>query len=195
MSVYEEDTGRTGDGFGIALRRLAATRGTPFRARRGELLQAPRARRSPLYVFAEGAAHAYVDAEGGRQTVRLAYPGEMLAALPGLLLGAPSAIGIECVRAAAGYRLGVVELRAFIGGDPARQAAYARMLEELTCGLMLRELDLLEPSPELRYRRVLARSPQVFAHVPLKYVASYLRMAPETLSRIRARDAAGEALS
>jgi len=47
--------------------------------------------------------------------------------------------------------------------------------------------DRLEPSPLERYNAVLRRSPQLFQHVPLRHIASYLRMSPETLSRIRAK--------
>ena len=49
---------------------------------------------------------------------------------------------------------------------------------------MERELDLLTSSPHERIQRVLKRSPQVFQEIPAKYIASYLRMTPETLSRI-----------
>lgn len=47
-----------------------------------------------------------------------------------------------------------------------------------------RETDLLNPSPKERYQNVLKRSPHLFREVPHKYIASYLRMAPETLSRL-----------
>ncbi len=50
---------------------------------------------------------------------------------------------------------------------------------------MEREQDLLINSPEERYRRVLKRSPQLFQEVPHKYIAAYLRMPPETLSRVK----------
>lgn len=55
------------------------------------------------------------------------------------------------------------------------------MLEGFVCGLLEREIDLLEPDPAQRYQMVLARSPQLFQHVPLRYIASYLRMSSETL--------------
>jgi len=32
--------------------------------------------------------------------------------------------------------------------------------------------------------RVLTRSPQLFQEIPHKYIAAYLRMSPETLSRL-----------
>jgi hypothetical protein len=50
---------------------------------------------------------------------------------------------------------------------------------------MERERDILTSSPLERYKRVLERSPQLFQEIPNKYIASYLRMTPETLSRIK----------
>lgn len=38
-----------------------------------------------------------------------------------------------------------------------------------------------------RYEQLLSTDPQIFQRVPLKHIASYLGMKPETLSRIRSR--------
>ena len=48
-----------------------------------------------------------------------------------------------------------------------------------------REIDILTNSPKERYLRVLKRSPQLFQEIPNKHIASYLRMSPETLSRMK----------
>lgn len=48
-----------------------------------------------------------------------------------------------------------------------------------------REASFLLDSPETRYEKLLNTTPQWVQRVPLKYLASYLGMAPETLSRIR----------
>jgi CRP-like cAMP-binding protein len=40
-------------------------------------------------------------------------------------------------------------------------------------------------SPEQKYERLLNSKPEVLQHFPLKHIASYLGMTPETLSRIR----------
>ena len=50
---------------------------------------------------------------------------------------------------------------------------------------MERERDILTSSPLERYNRVLKRSPLLFQEIPNKYIADYLRMTPETLSRIK----------
>lgn len=61
-----------------------------------------------------------------------------------------------------------------------------RMLEEeALLGKIERETEMLTFAPEERYKRLMDRSPHVFRTIPRKYIASYLRMTPETLSRIK----------
>ncbi len=42
-------------------------------------------------------------------------------------------------------------------------------------------------TPEQKYDRLLANKPVLLQHFPLKHIASYLGMTPETLSRVRKR--------
>jgi hypothetical protein len=58
-------------------------------------------------------------------------------------------------------------------------------LEDLVLQQLEREKDLLINAPAERYERVLKRSPKLFQEVPNKYIANYLRMSPETLSRLK----------
>lgn len=50
-----------------------------------------------------------------------------------------------------------------------------------------REEALLKFSPELRFKNLLEEHPKIFKRIPLHYVASYLNITPETLSRYRTR--------
>lgn len=50
-----------------------------------------------------------------------------------------------------------------------------------------READLLKNSPEDRFKNLIQIHPKIFKRIPLRYVASYLAITPETLSRYRAR--------
>ena len=66
-----------------------------------------------------------------------------------------------------------------------RSLAFSRFcrteLEKALVGRMEHEIDLLLPEPAQRRRR----NPLLFQVVLRKYLASYLRMTPETLSRLR----------
>ena len=45
----------------------------------------------------------------------------------------------------------------------------------------------LQATPDQKYQRLLTHRPKVIHTFPLKYIASYLGMTPETLSRVRSR--------
>ncbi|MEJ5145290.1 Crp/Fnr family transcriptional regulator [Sphingobacterium sp. MYb388] len=47
--------------------------------------------------------------------------------------------------------------------------------------------DLLYFDPETRYTNLLKKSPHIFRFIPQKYIASYLGITPQSLSRIRKR--------
>lgn len=50
-----------------------------------------------------------------------------------------------------------------------------------------RAKSLLLKSPEERYLQMMEERPQILEHIPLKYVALYIGVTPEALSRIRKR--------
>ncbi|WP_166926118.1 Crp/Fnr family transcriptional regulator [Flavobacterium poyangense] len=50
-----------------------------------------------------------------------------------------------------------------------------------------RELNLLTKTPQERYENLLEEQPKYIQQIPLKYLASYIGVVPETLSRIRKR--------
>ncbi|HLX93790.1 MAG TPA: Crp/Fnr family transcriptional regulator [Puia sp.] len=53
---------------------------------------------------------------------------------------------------------------------------------------MLKRLALMQSaSPEEKYKAVLEQYPQLFQRIPLHYIASYLGIQPESLSRLRKR--------
>ena len=65
------------------------------------------------------------------------------------------------------------------------QILYRKILEEslIICQV---HADLLRiESAQSRYKRMCKMSPQVVLRAPLVYIASYLQMTPETLSRVR----------
>lgn len=65
------------------------------------------------------------------------------------------------------------------------ETAWRMLEEEALVGKIEREVEMLTFTPEERYKRLMDRSPHIFQIIPRKYIASYLRMSPETLSRIK----------
>ena len=57
-------------------------------------------------------------------------------------------------------------------------------LKEMIISQLEREIDLITYTPIERFERLYKRSSHLFQEIPHKYIASYLRMKPETLSRL-----------
>ena len=69
---------------------------------------------------------------------------------------------------------------------------YAKDLSRIAVEKLLekkvkREILLLTKSPKERYLSLLNEHPKLLQNIPQKYLATYLGVVPETLSRIRKR--------
>ncbi len=152
--------------------------------KRAEYLLLPGHRDRGLYYVERGSLVATVEVSGEEQCMRFAYSGEMVTAFDTHLTGMPSAYGFRALRHTRVRAADYGAYQDLLQRDPELMALWQRLTQWLVLGLLERELDLLTPSPEERYRRVLQRSPRLFQEVPAKYIANYLRMTPETLSRL-----------
>ena len=73
----------------------------------------------------------------------------------------------------------------FINENEKNKRIWISILERLILQQLEREIDLLTTSPKERYNRILKRSPSLFQKISNKQIANYLRMTPETLSRLK----------
>ena len=138
-----------------------------------------------LYLIVSGAVRVIHVTEFEEQTIRFGYPGSMITSLSSFITGKPSEFYIEALRKTTLRIVSRTKLFEIIHEDTQNQSIYIKLLEGLVVQQMEREIDLLTESPLKRLQRVLERSANQFQEIPLKYIASYLRMTPETLSRIR----------
>jgi CRP/FNR family transcriptional regulator, anaerobic regulatory protein len=68
------------------------------------------------------------------------------------------------------------------------------MAEFIIIGIAERNRSMLFMSPEQRYLNLMKTRPKVIANIPQHYIASYLGIQPESLSRIRKRLATAKRL-
>ncbi len=138
-----------------------------------------------LYWIEEGSLRVFTISEHEEHTIRLGYQNNLITALDSFITGQPTKMYIQAIRKCKLLSISKKKFTEFIDRSDAYRSLWNNMLEGFIIEQMEREQDILINSPVERYKRVFARSPQLFQEIPLKYIASYLRMSPETLSRIK----------
>lgn len=140
---------------------------------------------SNLFYVMEGSLRIFIEDEYEEHTIRFGYQKDIITALDTFITGKPSFFYIQAIKKC---RLKVVSRDRFMDMIQKNQKLlniWQELLGQLIYQCLEREIDLLTFSPVERYKRVLERSPHLFQEIPSKYIASYLRMSPETLSRIK----------
>ncbi|MEH7890630.1 Crp/Fnr family transcriptional regulator [Elizabethkingia meningoseptica] len=152
---------------------------------RNEYLKEPDTTDTNIYFVQEGSVRLFITHEAEEQNIRLGYAGNIVVALDSFLTEKPSPI---CIQALKKSCILVASKKSFLevmNKSIQHLHLWNSMLQDLNIQQFERETDLLTQSPKERYNRLLKRSPQVFQHIPHRHIANYLRMTPETLSRIK----------
>lgn len=155
---------------------------------RNEPLKHPGSTDSSIYFILEGSVKIYVIESGHEQILRFGYEGEFITALDSFLTDGSSDLGVEVLEKT---RLKCMSKKVFmriVHGSEILRSMWEEVMKQMILQQMERERDLLTESPLERYRRVMKRSPHLFQKVSSKNIASYLRMSPETLSRVKSLD-------
>ena len=152
---------------------------------RGEYLKYGGDTDTNIYFIVEGSVRVYVLEEEEELTIRLGYKNNIIAAVDSFVTERSSDLYIQAIKKTHVKVLKKSTFMHWVNTSMERLELWRQNLEILVVQQMERERDILTTSPIERYHRVLSRSPQLFQEVPDKYIASYLRMSPETLSRIK----------
>lgn len=156
----------------------------PITLKRGDYLIRPGMVEKHIYFVKSGALRAILMDEEEEFTIRFGYSNSIIAGIPSYFTGEPTELYIQAIRKSVVLRASKQEFEDYLNQDVERLKVYQRLLKELVASFYEREVDLLTKNPMERLKRLFTRSPQVFQEIPQKYIASYLRMTPETLSRL-----------
>ncbi len=138
-----------------------------------------------VYFVKEGSIKIFIEDENEERIIRFGYKGNIIVSLDSFLSGKPSEFYIQAIKTTTVKVASKRDLYEFIQSNNENLKLWNSVLEDLVLQQIEREKDLLYASPKIRYERVLKRSPKLFQEIPNKYIANYLRMSPETLSRLK----------
>ncbi len=140
-----------------------------------------------LSFIERGIIRFYIPNERNDFTFSFSFDNEFVSAYDSFLTQLPSSYNVETLTETTLWRLSLNDLQAIyveteIGNTIGRFAAEDLYLENLK-----REISLLTDTAEQRYLNLFTEQPQLIQRIPLKYIASYIGITPQALSRIRRR--------
>lgn len=138
-------------------------------------------------IVQEGVQRIHVPHDGDEVCVGFAYGHSWSGVFDSFVSRRPSRFVLQAVTASVLLSIHHDDLRALRDGMPVLERFGRLILEEVVVGRASREIELLTLTAEERYRALLQRSPHLLQLVPQKDIASYLRMTPETFSRLRGK--------
>lgn len=138
-----------------------------------------------FYYLVEGSVRIFMLDQKEEHTIRFGYRDSLISSLDSFLTESPSPLYIQALKKTVYTSISKNDFSILMNQDDHHKELWKNVLEMFAIQQMEREMDLLTSSSEERLSRVLKRSPHLFQEIPHKYIASYLRMSPETLSRIK----------
>ncbi len=141
-----------------------------------------------LYFILSGSLKIFIVDDDYEHIIRFGYQKNFITALDSFISGKPTDFYIQALKKTEIKAIAKKDYYELINKNPEFKKLWTTLLEQFTLQQIEREKDILISSPYKRYQRVMARSPQLFQEIPHKHIASYLRMSPETLSRIKNLD-------
>jgi len=140
-----------------------------------------------LYYIVSGSAGCFSFRNGKECCVQLCYENQFFGDYVSMITRTPSIIETRTLEKTVLIKIPFEKLLKFYNTlDPIVSEKIGRMSAEYL--LMLKEeqlLDLQLLTAEERYKKLVYRNPAVLQRTPLKYIASYLGITPESFSRIR----------
>lgn len=153
--------------------------------KRNEFLKVSGSTDTHIYFIEKGSVRIFMTDGEEERIIRFGYIGNIIVSLDSFLSGKPSDLYIQAIKKTTAKVASKKDFYGFIQSNAEHMMFWMQVLEDLVLQQLEREKDLLVNSPKERFERVLRRSPKLFQEIPNKYIANYLRMSPETLSRLK----------
>ena len=138
-----------------------------------------------LYFLANGHVRGYYLKDGTEVTSNFYFGPTFFGDLASIKHRSPTRLNIQALEDVELYAAYFADVEKLAADNTAIMRLFYNFVEHLYLFHNNRQLSFLYDTPAERYQKLFKERPKVIANVPLQYIASYLGINPETLSRIR----------
>ncbi|ATV28547.1 cyclic nucleotide-binding protein [Prevotella intermedia] len=158
----------------------------PIKFAKGEMILSEGEVCENIYYIERGLIRQFYFKNGKQITEHLGEDRTIFMCIESLFREEPTKLQVEAIEPTTVYALPKRRLEQVALHNVNIQILYRKILEEsLIISQVHADLVRFETAQD-RYKKMCKLSPQVILRAPLVYIASYLQMTPETLSRVRA---------
>ena len=158
----------------------------PMKFAKGEMILKDGEICENIYYIDKGLVRQFYFKNGKEVTEHLGEDRTIFMCIESLFREIPSHLQVEALEPSMVYALPKHRLESVALHNVNIQILYRKILEEsLILSQVHADLVRFETAGD-RYKKIFKLMPQVVLRAPLVYIASYLQMTPETLSRVRA---------
>ncbi len=140
-----------------------------------------------LFFLESGHLRGFKNTENQEITVSFVFAPVFFTDLVSLSQKTPAELSFQMLEDSKIYSASFKDVDSFMSSKPENSRYYIRFLENLNAFYLKRVISMVCDTPEERYLKLMKDRPKVIEKLPLQYIAHYLGVTPETLSRIRRR--------
>lgn len=156
------------------------------RFKKREVIVREGAKNTNLYLIKEGIWRGYYLKDGTDTSIWFASAGEAAFSVWGYADNSYSQIGIEAMSDSIAYCISRADLNELYSTSIGLANLGRRLIEHQLLALENWLISAGSPKAKERYLTLIKETPELLQYVPLKHIASYLWITPQSLSRIRA---------
>lgn len=138
-----------------------------------------------IYFMYEGVSRIFQQKNETEYTLRFNFPISVFNSYASFITRTSSLINVEAVSSLKTFRMSWNDMQTLYDSAPMADRIGRRMIELLYVQREMKELQMYSKTAEDYYKELIISNEQLTELIPQKYLASFLGITPESLSRIR----------
>ena len=161
---------------------------TPKTFERDELLLRAGQVERYLYFIKTGLVRKYYLRQGREHCIDFMMDNQLVSSYASFVQQKPSSLNIRAIKKTDVEAISYTEMQDIYCNTDMGNKMGRLICEQLYVNKVIRESSLIMESPDKRFQRLVENKKDLILHVPQYFLASYLNLTPETLSRIKRRN-------